>query len=98
VETFEPDDKQLARLGRQREFAVFAASDIDWTALRPAIVTDGDAGGYRLSERLQPGARVTRRAVAAAMVAQLHDRTHLRKAPFVLPGAPTRPDGRSTAT
>jgi putative NADH-flavin reductase len=83
---------------KQREFAVFAASDLDWTALRPAIVTDGDARGYRLSERLQPGARVTRRAVAAAMVAQMHDRAHLRKAPFVLPGAPTRPEGRSTAT
>lgn len=74
---------------KQREFAVFAASDLEWTALRPAIVTNGASRSYRLSERLQPGARVTRLAVAAAMVAQLEDRLYIRKAPFVLPGGPS---------
>lgn len=72
---------------KQREYAVFAASDLEWTALRPAIVTDGDPRGYHLSERLRPGARVTRADIAAAIVDQLVDRTFIRAAPFVLPGA-----------
>jgi putative NADH-flavin reductase len=72
---------------KQREFAVFAASDLAWTALRPAIVTDGDARGYHLSEHLRPGARVTRADVAAAMVDQLDDLGFIRAAPFVLPGS-----------
>ncbi len=73
---------------KQREFAVFAASELEWTALRPAIVTDGDPRGYHLSGQLRPGARVTRSDVAAAIVDQLADRTWLRAAPFVLPGTP----------
>lgn len=74
---------------KQREFAVFAASDLEWTALRPAIVTDGNPRGYYLSASLRPGARVTRADVALAIVDQLEDRTFVRAAPFVLPGAPS---------
>jgi len=51
-------------------------------------VTDGDPRGYHLSERLRPGARVTRADVAAALVDQLDDRAFNRAAPFVLPGSP----------
>ncbi len=72
---------------KQREFDVFSASALAWTALRPPIVTDGAPRGYRLSERLSPGARVTRADVAAAMVAQLDDDSFLCRAPFVLPRA-----------
>lgn len=74
---------------KQREFAVFAASDLAWTALRPPIVTDGDARGYHLSERLRPGARVTRADVAAAIVDQVEDHSFIRAAPFVLPATPS---------
>ena len=70
---------------KQREFDVFAASALAWTALRPPLVIDGAQRGYRLSERLSPGARVTRADVAAAMVAQLDDDSFVRRAPFVLP-------------
>lgn len=56
---------------KQREFDAFATSELEWTALRPPIVTDGPARGYRLSERLRPAARVPRADVAAAMVDQL---------------------------
>ena len=78
---------------KQREFNVFSASALAWTALRPPIVTDGEPRGYRLSERLSPGARVTRADVAAAMVAQLDDDSFVRRAPFVLPRAmPDEPE------
>jgi putative NADH-flavin reductase len=69
---------------KQREFDVMAASGLAWTALRPPIVTDGDPRGYRLSDRLSPGSRVTRADVAAALVAQLDDDSFIRRAPFVL--------------
>ncbi len=70
---------------KQREFDIFAASELDWTALRPPLVTDGSARGYRLDLSLQPGARVTRADVAQAMVDQLVDPAFIRVAPFVLP-------------
>jgi putative NADH-flavin reductase len=77
---------------KQREFAVVAATDLDWTAIRPAIVTDGPARGYVLSLELRPGARTTRADVGQAMVDQLTEETFLRQAPFVLP-APAGPPG-----
>jgi putative NADH-flavin reductase len=70
---------------KQREYEVLAASGLDWTALRPPLVTDGAAAGYRLDLRLTPGARVRRVDVAQALVDQLEDRTYLGRAPFVLP-------------
>ena len=70
---------------KQREFEAFADSKLDWTALRPPLVTNGVARGYRLDGSLQPGARVTRADVAQALVDQLVDRSFIRVAPFVLP-------------
>lgn len=70
---------------KQREYEVLAESDLEWTALRPALVTDGPNREYRLGLQLRPGARVTRRAVARALVDQLSDHTFARQAPFILP-------------
>jgi hypothetical protein len=33
---------------KQREYDLFYAADIEWTALRPPLVTDGPPQGYRL--------------------------------------------------
>ena len=70
---------------KQREYAVIASSDLDWTALRPPIVTNGPAKGYRLDLRLRPGARVTRADVGQALCDQLKDDSFIHRAPFVLP-------------
>jgi putative NADH-flavin reductase len=70
---------------KQREFEVFSASPLAWTALRPPIVGDGAPRGYRLSEQLRPGARVTRADVAQALLDVVGDETYVRRAPFVLP-------------
>jgi len=70
---------------KQREFDVFSASTLEWTALRPPLVADGPEKGYRLDLELTPGARVTRADVARALVDQLEDRTYVHAAPFVLP-------------
>lgn len=71
---------------KQREYEVFAASDLAWTALRPPLVRDGKAASYRLTEKLEPGARITRAAVARALVDQATDVAWVRRAPFVLSG------------
>ena len=70
---------------KQAEFETIAASDLDWTALRPPLVIDGAATGrYRLSVEGPPlGARVTRADVGAALVDQLLDDRWIGKAPFV---------------
>jgi hypothetical protein len=70
---------------RQREYNVFSAADIDWTALRPPLVTDGAPLGYRLDLRLRPGGRVRRADVASALVDQLIDSRFHHAAPFLLP-------------
>lgn len=72
---------------KQREYDIFAASDLEWTALRPPLVTDGHRRGYRLDLQLRPGARVTRADVAQALIDQLDDPSFVRAAPFVLPPA-----------
>ena len=80
--------RRLARYvveAKQREFEVFSRSSLDWTALRPPLVRDGPAAGYRLDRQLTPGARVTRADVADALHDQLADTTFLQAAPFVLP-------------
>ena len=70
---------------KQREYEIFAASGLAWTALRPPLVIDGDPRGYRLDLALRAGARVTRADVAQALIDQLHDTRFVRTAPFVLP-------------
>jgi nucleoside-diphosphate-sugar epimerase len=70
---------------KQREYEVIAASGLAWTALRPPLVIDGPARGYRLDLKLRPGARVTRADVGQAVCDQLDDETFVRQAPFVLP-------------
>ena len=70
---------------KQGEYEVLASSGLAWTALRPPLVTDGPARGYRLDLRLRPGARVTRADVGQALADQLTDETFVLLAPFVLP-------------
>ena len=70
---------------KQREYEVFSATGLDWTALRPPLVIDGPPKGYRLDERLKFGARVSRSDVADALVDQLADSRFRQAAPFVLP-------------
>jgi putative NADH-flavin reductase len=70
---------------KQREYGIVAASGLEWTALRPPLVTDGEPRGYRLDLRLRPGVRVTRADVGQALVDQLADTSFVRAAPFVLP-------------
>lgn len=68
---------------KQREYEEIAASDLDWTVVRPPRVTDTPAVG-----RAVPGDRLYSRRIsevdlAAFMVEELDRRAYVRQAPFV---------------
>ncbi len=77
---------------RQGEFEVFTASDLEWTALRPPLVTVGEARGYRLDLQLAPGARPPR-GRRAALLDQVVDHRFLWTAPIVPAARLTRAGG-----
>jgi putative NADH-flavin reductase len=70
---------------KQAEFDIIRALDLDWTAVRPPIVTDAQATGRVQADpvRLKPGGRIGRADIAAFIVDQLDDRRFLRQAPFI---------------
>jgi putative NADH-flavin reductase len=66
---------------------IVTASALDWTILRPGILTDGPATGQVrvLQERRDwRPAQVRRADVAAAIVSELASQRHLRRTPAVL--------------
>jgi putative NADH-flavin reductase len=69
---------------RQAEYDELAASDLEWVAVRPPIVTDGPlTRRYRVgADVLRPGGRISRADVADFMLAQAVKPTHVRQAPF----------------
>ena len=70
---------------KERELAVFTASGLDWTLVRPPRVVDGAArGGISLADQVR-SARVTQGDVAAAIVALLRPdgARYVHRAPYV---------------
>ncbi len=68
---------------KQREYELLAASDLDWTMVRPPRVTDGAATGKIQTGDHLAGRTVRRGDLAQFMVQQLADRTFVRAAPYV---------------
>jgi putative NADH-flavin reductase len=54
---------------KQAEYDLLAASDAEWVAVRPALVTDGPLTGSYVAgpDALRPGARISRADVAHLM-------------------------------
>jgi len=70
---------------KSTEYEVFAASDLDWTLVRPPRLLDGPATGRVLHDARTPGRSSSiRRADLAVFLADVLDE-HLypRQAPFV---------------
>ena len=63
----------------QAEYDTLAASDLEWVAVRPALVTDGPLTARYVAgpDALRPGARISRADIAHLMVAQAVQLTHL---------------------
>ncbi len=68
---------------KEREYRVFADSQLDWTLVRPPRVVDGDATGRASAAMQLRGFRVTQGDVAEVMLRLLTDTRHVRAAPYV---------------
>lgn len=68
----------------EQHIALLQQSDLDWTVLRSPVMSSKASDEFELSNSF-PGAleRVSRHAVAAAMVSQLDSKDFTRQAPFV---------------
>ena len=81
--------KMLAE--RQAEYQDLAASDLDYTMLRPPMLTDGPStGNWLLSSDTPASKKIARADVAQAMVAALERQDLIRTAPFIA-AAPRKP-------
>ena len=63
---------------KQAEYDALAASDVEWIAVRPSLVTDGPLTGRYTAgpDALRPGARISRADVAHLMLAEATQPTH----------------------
>jgi len=63
-----------------------AATDLDWTALRPGLLTNGTArGAWRTGEQLElVGGKIARADVAAFALRELAENAWVRKRPVVV--------------
>lgn len=64
---------------KQAEYDEQARTDLEWIAVRPALVTDGPMTGRYVAgpAELRPGARIGRADVAHLMLAQAEQPTHI---------------------
>jgi len=66
------------------EYGVFAASDLDWTLVRPPRLLNGDATGKYQHDAHRPGRSTIRRADLASFVADVAEQNlYIHQAPFV---------------
>jgi putative NADH-flavin reductase len=57
---------------KQAEYDELAGTDLEWVAVRPALVTDGEATGRYVAgpDELRPGARISRGDIGHLMLAE----------------------------
>ncbi len=76
--------KILAEHAREEE--IFAASSLDWTAVRAAVLTDKPATGRINASNTGPNKTIPRADLAAFLVAELVSQDHLNQAISVTSG------------
>ncbi len=76
--------KILAEHAREEE--IFAASALDWTAVRAAVLTDRPASGRINASNTSPNKTIPRADLAAFLVAELVSQDHLNQAISVTSG------------
>jgi hypothetical protein len=64
---------------KQAEYDLLAASDAEWVAVRPALVTDDPLTGSYVAgpDALRPGARISRADVAHLMLREAEHPSHV---------------------
>ena len=70
------------------EYEVFAASDVDWTLVRPPRLVDGEATGKIVHDAHKPGrsSSIRRADLGRFLVTVLDQGLYVRQAPFVSGG------------
>lgn len=71
---------------KDRQEALIAASDLDWTIVRPAPFKEAAAGPLQVLTRIEPATRltrITRDEVAEFVVGELMEPRFLRRRPFI---------------
>jgi hypothetical protein len=70
---------------KPREYEVFAASELDWTLVRPPRLLDGQATGTVVHDAHRPGksSKIFRADLAEFLVTVLENDLYARQAPFV---------------
>ena len=63
---------------KQAEYDELARSELEWVAIRPALVTDGPLTGHYAAgpKELRPGARISRHDIAHLMLGEAERPTH----------------------
>ncbi len=69
--------------GKEAELRVLAASDRDWTTIRPPLIKAGAGGVLRVSDEKPQGMKVDQALLAGFMLDALEDDAWIGKAPFV---------------
>jgi len=69
--------------GKEAELRVLAASDRDWTTIRPPLIKVGAGGVLRASDQSPQGMKVDQAFLAGFLLDALEDEAWNRKAPFV---------------
>lgn len=69
--------------GKEAELRVLAASDRDWTTIRPPLIKAGAGGVLRVSDEKPQGMKVDQALLAGFMLDGLEDEAWIGKAPFV---------------
>jgi putative NADH-flavin reductase len=64
---------------KQAEYDELARSDLEWVAVRPALVTDGPRTGRYAAgpDELRPGARISRADIAHLMLSEAERPSHV---------------------
>ncbi len=64
---------------KQAEYDELAQTDLEWIAVRPALVTDGPHSGRYVAGpgELRPGARISRADIGQLMLAEAEQPTHI---------------------
>ncbi len=73
---------------KPKEYAVFAASELDWTLVRPPRLLDGPATGKFVHDAHRPGksSSIRRADLAAFLVDVAEQGLYVKQAPFVCGG------------
>ncbi len=68
---------------KEKELALLATSDADWTVVRPPMIVDGPKVPVRVGERAPPAMKVSYAALAAFIVDEVEAKRYVRQAPYI---------------